>query len=537
MSEPRRRIWDWIAVGLILAVVVAHVRFAVMDGRPPQDPNHCLGSLPSVFQLMGSASNVPELLEYVFSRTSSWYSLLLAASMRLVGVSPGVLQAFHVVWVGLLVTMVALVARRLWGPAAAVTALVLVPPNSEAMIVLGRIGWIHIPELALFLGVLLLWIRDPALQRRWTVVGAAALGVAGIVIRPSGLIWAGTLVPLLLSGWLDSEQRRRFVLRCAAVLVCWALALIPVVQELSSYVDNKLVSRDRYAFLASADVLLAGVRADVGVVTGLVALAGIVLLALRFPRRRWRVVALLAAWVVLPFVLYLTLHAGMPNFPAYVAALALLGAGGLARFPRIARGALPVLGVVWLTLYGAQWLPTHTAGHLFARWAPGNLYVDDPLNHYRVDEWMEARIILELIDASCPNMDRRECTIHVDRCLFRPSGVDPGWLEMFLYDLTNVRLVPVWDPNYPVSQVAGDGMGSYICAQAETDWLARFPQTQQRRDEAVQRLHYEEVWSRRMAPGCRYTWYTPHGEVDDLERMPREATSVTRDPSLPLNDW
>lgn len=534
MSVPRRRIWDAIAVGLILAVVVAHVRFAVQDGRPPQDPNHCLGALPSVYELMGSPGNLPELIEYTVSRTSSWYNLLVAAAMRLVGVGPGVLQALNVAWVGLLLTMVALVARRLWGPPAAVAALLLIPPNSEAMIVLARIGWIHVPELAVFLALLLLLVRDPALRRWGTVVGVALLGMAGIIIRPSGLIWASTLVPLLASGWLVSEHRRRFALRCGTVLVCWGLALIPVAQELSSYVDNKLVSRDRYAFLASPEVLLSGVRSDVGVVTGLAALVGIVLLALRYPRQHWRTTALLGVWVVLPFVLYLSLHAGMSNFPAYVAALALLGAGGLARYPRI---ALPLLAAVWIPLYGAQWLPAQTAGHLFARWAPGNLYVDDPLNHYRVDTWMDAQIVLDLIDASCPHMDRRECTIHVDRCLFRPSGVDPGWLEMFLYDLGNVRLVPVWDPNYPVSANSGDGMGSYICAQADTDWMARFPETQQRRDEAVHRLHYEEVWTRHMAPGCRYTWYTPHGKVKAPQRMPRGAAPQTRDTNLPLNDW
>jgi hypothetical protein len=534
LSVSRARIWDGIAAGMILAVVVAHVRFALLDGRPPQDPNHSHGALPVVFELMRSASNVGELAEHTFTQTSGWYNLVLATVMHVVGKDAWVLQAFHVMWVGLLLTMVALVARQLWGPAGAALALLLIPPNAESLIVVGRFGWIHVPELALFAVVLWGLVRDPALQRRSTVLVVAVAGMAGISIRPSGMIWAATLAPLLVSGVFSCESRRRFALRCSAVLGCWALALIPLIQELNHYVGNKMVSRDTYAFLGSPAILFAAVRADVGVITGVAALVGIGVLATKLPRERWQVLALLVVWAVLPFVLSLTMHAGMPNFPTYCVALALLGAGGLRRFPRI---AAPLLGVVWLTLYVGQWLPHHTAGHLFARWGPSNLYTDDPLNHYRVDRWMDADTILELIDASCPHMDRRECTIHVDRCLFRPAGVDPGWLEIWLLGLDNVRLVPVWDPNYPSNPNSGDGMGSFVCRQADADWMGRFPDTPRQRDEVVQRLGYEEIWRRQMAPGCTYTWYTPDGKVEDPERMPRTAPGAVLTPGGAMNEW
>ena len=117
------------------------------------------------------------------------------------------------------------------------------------------------------------------------------------------------------------------------------------------------------------------------------------------------------------------------------------------------------------------------------------------------------------------------------------APVFPGWLEIWLLGLENLRLVPVWDPNYPVNPDSGDGMGSFVCRHADADWMGRFPDTERRREEVVNRLGYEKIWRQQMAPGCEYTWYTPDGKVEDPERMPRTAPRAMLTPGESMNDW
>jgi len=519
-DRPRR--WDTAWLAVVALMVLAHARFAIVDQRLPQDPNHCHGALPAAWQALDSVRGLAQVPDLLTSQTTGWYNLLLAASMQVVGRGPGVVQAWEVFWAGLLLAMLGLATRQLWGPRGAFAAVTLISPCSYAMVLAGRLGWIHIPELALFLVVLVVLLSDPALTRRRTVVLAALVGMAGIAIRPSGMIWGATLAPFLLSGWLVSEQRERFVIRATVVLALWALALVPAMHELRSYMDNKMVSRTRYAFLADPEVLLKGLAADIGVCFAVVGLVGLAIRLVRFPRDRWRPMALLLVWLVLPFALYVQMHAGMPNFPAYTAAFALLAAGGLARLPWQA-ALLPA--VLWLPAYTAQWLPLDASRALFEhRWLtiPAAVHTEDPINFYRPYRGITADEILTLVDETCTASGEAPCTLHVDRCLFRPSGVDPGRMELFLTG-RRVTLLPVWNPGHPSAGEGGAGMASYVCLQDDQDWRNRFSDLALWRAAVIADHDYQLIWSRHVAPGCDYTWWVPRGTDLDEAKLPSMA--------------
>jgi len=512
MAWARKYGWELATAGLILLLVLAHVRFALLDPRLPQDPNHCHRNLPLIYDLL-AGGRLGILLEMVCLNTTGWYNLLIAAALHLFGKSAVVFQVFFVAWLAMVYAALAAIARRLWGPPAALVACALIIPSSEAVAVLARIGWIHVAELGLFLTALCGMVYDPALTRRRTVVLIALAGALGASIRPSGVIWAATLLPFLMTGFLEAENRRRFFIGCGVVLAAWAVALVPVIAEFQGYAEHKMASRDRYEFLADPSVMLAGIGQDVGRITAVAGLLATVVLLVRFPRAKWRVMALLLLWLVLPFVLYAVLHAGLPNFPAYVAALALLGAGGFSLLPRPA-AVLPVL--VWLPIYAMQWLPGEFVADTVGRLGrlPTTAYVDEPLNFYRVEPTLRPYTVVQLIDAACPERETKLCTVQVDRCLFRPHGVEPGQIDLFILDVANVRVSPVWsDPGLPMPDIQGDALASYVCPHAEPDWRARFPNLEGRREQVIQDNGYELVWGRNLPVGCHYRFWTRGGAV------------------------
>ena len=490
-----------------LAPVAAHVRFVWLDERLPQDPNHAHLGLPTLYGLLESSSSWGQVPEAVGLHTTGWYNLLIAGTLHVFGLRPGAMEGFHVLWTAVLVGGVLLLARRLWGARGAVAAVALISPASYAIYLDARIGWIHVAEIALFVVVLATLVGDPTLRRRRTVAVAALVGMAAICIRPSGVIWGATLVPYLASGVWRTEQRMRFAKRAAVVLACWALALIPVVNEARRYVDNKMMSRDRYEFLADPAVLWRGVTQDIGVVFGVLGLLGMVALAARLPRERWRELLLLVVWLVLPFVLYAALHAGLPNFPAYIVAFALLGAGGLSRLPWPAV-LVPLL--VWAPLYVLPWLPLNVARAVVDRpvlHRYGFLYTESPTNLARPFRNLRADEVLQMLHATCPQ--DALCSVHVDRCLLQPNGVDPGRLELFLMDRKDVQLIPTWDDHGAAG--AGHALASYRCMDSDPNWRSRFEGYNLTRAAVIAKHDYQQVWSRRLSPDCTYSWWTPGG--------------------------
>jgi len=487
--------------------------------------------LPTLYRLLASPSHWDQVPETVLLHTTGWYNLLIATALHAFGLRPGVMEAFHVLWTAALVGGLILLARRLWGSRGAVAAVALVSPASYAIYLDARIGWIHVAEIALFVLALAALVGDPSLARRRTVAFAALLGMAGICIRPSGVIWGATLVPFLLAGWWRTDDRRRFARRAAAVLACWALALIPVINESRRYVDNKMMSRDRYEFLADPAVLWRGLTQDIGVVFGLVGLLGMVALAARLPRAHWRELMLLAVWMVLPFLLYATLHAGLPNFPAYIVAFALLGAGGISRLPWPA-ALVPLL--LWTPLYLVPWLPLDAARAVVDRpvlHRYGFLYTESPTNLVRPFTNLDADEVLAMIDATCPQDGL--CSVHVDRCLLQPNGVDPGRLELFLLGRKDVQLLPTWEPHHATAP--GHALASYRCMDSDPNWRSRFEGYSLSRASVIAQYDYQQVWARRLSPDCTYSWWTPGGQLPPGLPSEGEADPGMDDPSPA--DW
>ena len=100
---------------------------------------------------------------------------------------------------------------------------------------------LRIPELALLLGALLAWVRDPELARWRTVAGLVIFGGLCLTLRPSALIWVGTLLPLILIRIREAPKQ------VVATLVGWALVLPIALSDFSQYLEAKGFARERYA--------------------------------------------------------------------------------------------------------------------------------------------------------------------------------------------------------------------------------------------------------------------------------------------------
>jgi hypothetical protein len=183
--------WSLAAGAVGLAVVAAHVRFAAIDGRPPVDLNRSYELLPDLYGALGEPRGIGEALRLAVTASNGVYNLLLAAMMRILGRSFALMDVFDVIWVATILIAVWVMTRRLSGPPAALAAVALAG-NAAGVVLMGRQGWIHVPELALLAVVLAALAGDPGLGRRRTVAAVALAGAGALTLRPSALIWIGT---------------------------------------------------------------------------------------------------------------------------------------------------------------------------------------------------------------------------------------------------------------------------------------------------------------------------------------------------------
>ncbi len=518
MTPPEGRHWRWGLAAVLGLVLLAQLRFLILDPRLPWDGNLCYDPLPPIFDaLRGREGGWASLPGRVLGESTGAYALLLALPMALGFPRAAVLELASLLWVSLALGCTALIARRLFGgPAAAMAAALLA--GGWSVVILGRTPWIHVPEIALTLLLLCALVRDPGLRRWRSVLVVAGAGGLALSLRPSALVWVGSTLPLLVHGVLRAHPRPAGSARLAVVAAAWALGACPVVVELWPYLQGKLGRREGYEHVVDSAALLRQVRLQVGEAPLVLGGLGLGLLAWR-PSRLVEggrgPVLVLVGWLLATPGLLLGFRAGLDNFPAFSVALALLGAGGLARAPR-AVWLLP--GLAFLSGWLPQWLPDDTGPAEFSvtrlRRAP------HPGLAYRVENSIDPAVVEALIDASCPPRARRRCLVAVDHGLFSPDPEEPGRLELFLLGRERVELLPVYVRGTPPRAGQAQAFASYGCSHLEPHWRQRRPGWERAAADVQRSGGFEPVWERELGSGCTYRWLAPRGKVASPQRLP-----------------
>ena len=489
---------------MILLAVTAQARFAFTDHRLPQDANHAHQTLPQIHHCLGSSHDWPLALWAAVGETAGWYNLLMAGGMHLTGGGAGVMRALHLVWIAGVLVGLWMVARRLWGEAAGLLALLLVSPLAMGIHQLGRMGWIHVAELALLLQVLEGLLADPGLARRRTVARVGLCGMLALALRPTGLVWMVTVAPLLvLARGRGAAWRRVF-----AVAGTWSLALLPLLRDMGPYLEDKLEARPRYVDIAGLDLMLPQLLDDLGLPWALLSLAGIVLLIAGRRLQPRAPLLVLASWVLLPVALYLLFNVGLVNFPVLYAAAALLGAAGLARLPALPV-ATPAL-ILWLGAYAAQWLPAPEAEAIYRRIDDANiaLHRDSPNNYFRPYRGLAPAVVEGLLDGACARAQGR-CAVVVESSLLHPAGLDAGRLGLFLMGRRQVELLEMRDLGDPGGVRRARAYVRFNCPEHSAAFAQRHPDVADRGKSMRAALGMKLARKVDLEPGCSYLWYQP----------------------------
>lgn len=492
-------------------MLASHLAFIAWDERMPLDLGLYYKALPAYYEALG---------EGVWLRTGvdalgdpgGWYNLALALWLHAVGRSGTAFQAVDVIWLSLGLVATARIAWRLGGPWASFAAASMLGAT-PMFIVNARRAWIHVPETALVLLALLAAQADPGLRSRRTVLWVALWGALAVALRPSALVWVGSLLPLL---WWGVPRAGRRGERVGAILVAWALAAQPPLLALRTYLEAKAAAVERY----EEQVPALGIQIFEGLgLWGVVLSAAGLLLGLRWRPEpvRW----VLLAWIVVALGLWAGFKAGIDNFLVIAPALAIAAGVGLARAAR----ALVLLPVVAVFLFhDVQWAPT-----FFDRpWvrklpAMGQLLSQPhPLNHYRVAWGYSARWVTAMFDASCP--DRTQpCVVATDQGLSFPYTEGAGQLFTFLSGYDWVELV---DLRAMPAHYTGDDLDALVHfegdMEADARWRERYPRSLDVLHSLTVDHDLRAVWTHQISRYNVY-WLTPSGALAAPEAQPEQG--------------
>ncbi len=514
--------WDLAALAVIIAVTVAHVSFLLADGRLPQDPGLYYRSLPDLYDAWRALDL--RTLSHGLVSSSGWYNALIALVMVATGPSALAFAAFDVLWVTVILVMVVIIGRKLGGGAAGLAS-VCIAGAMPVIFLSGRTAWIHTPETALVLAVLAIWLHDRTLCRWRSTLGIGILGALTVALRPSGLVWVATLIPLIP---LHAPRRWR---RTVVIGALWAASLAVPLEQLGNYMAAKAAARDRYA--AHLPGLWEQLQSNLGFYPFLVGVIGIAFHLLRRPRKVEPVAVLLVSWAGISLGLWALFQAGMDNFPLIAPAVAILGGWGLARrWPWPALAAVPV----FLLTYVPQWIPPSSL-RSFHR-VPGvgaYIFGGDVRNHYRVWQRYGWSDLSALIDATCPEATPYSpCVIAIDQGLLQPFTEDVGELELFLAEADHIRLVDIRETSSLPSSLSIDALVEYNCqGKTDRDWRERFPNSGANLATLLEGGMLP-VWVRAASSECEVLWMTPEGALADPEALPTTGTHV-ENPQLPGN--
>lgn len=508
---PASRRADLALAGLWLVVVAHQAVFQVLDARIPGDQGRYFTQIPRYYWDLETWETAKGALLRALVDSTGWYDLAVAGLLRAFGRSPLPMEGLGVAFYGLLLGFTALTARRLAGPVAGACALALTA--ALPMVTLfGRKEWIHVPEAALAMAMAWVWLGDPALSRRRTVAGLVVPGALMILLRPSGLVWAGLLgLALAVSAWWGTVPRRRLI----ATGIGLGLAALPLLPGLALYLERKAIARGRYA--AEMPEIAMQVRSLFGHLPLLICALGIVLALIRVGPPRRAPTVLLAVWALVPVPMVGLFRSGIDNFTAFAPALAVGVGVGLAATHR----ALAALPLAALAAYlGFQWVPPRAVPEL-------PLIVPDDARYttlnvrYRPDATYGGATVGALLDAVCDTDEWRACHVVVDQGLFTPTSEEFGLLELFLLGQDRVGLRTVYEaPDEGWRAWGVDALVSFRCRNTDWIWWRRSPDLPQKTVDLAVQTDMVQVWWDQVQPDCSVVWFTPNGQLARPEALP-----------------
>jgi hypothetical protein len=483
----------WLTIALISG---AHIHFIVVDGRLPQDMGLYFQDLPQLHRAWWGKAPRAEIFDVLIT-SGGWLQVLISGVLAVVGRSGAAFRVFDLIATVSCVGLAGAVAWRAAGRQAGLIATLLCA-ITPMIVVTGRSSWIHIPELALLLGAVLAWVRDPELARWRTVAGLVIFGGLCLTLRPSALIWVGTLLPLLLIRIREAPKQ------VVATLVGWALVLPIALNDFSQYLEAKGFARERYA--RSVPELSHELSAELGPILLLVGLIGV---SCAVSRKSGKLGLLSLAWIGLGVFLYGHFRAGLNNFSPLAAGLCILAAIGLGH--RLGIWGVRLALAAFLFAYTLQWLPPPgpdepAKGRLLALTrpsAPGNFAI--PYTGF------DASLVVGLIRASCTD-PAQPCTVVADQGLFQPFTEDPsGQLERFLARVDKVSVLALSRPDMQHPSQAPSGVARIACGERDRKWRERHPHSKSNLNRMVWAHDLRVAWSRHFGADCRYFWLMPSG--------------------------
>ncbi len=500
-------------LGAVLLTLALHLAYLSQDTRLPSDLGQYFVPLPALYgALQGGAWE--GVWDALISRPGAWYNLLTALWLSVVGKSSAAFQMLDLLSFGALLFIGSSVGKQLGGEEAGESARLAFATVLCAlpMVVLSaRTSWVHVPEATLLLAMLRIWLGDPTLSKRWSIAGLAVLGALAIGLRPSALPWLALLCGAMIWGVAGQRAKWRSL---AWILGFWALSCLQMLPYLETYLAAKAMARARY--MERVPELLPQLIGAVGVLGGLASLA-VGVLGFRKPDG---VLALAWSFVVVSLLLTLSSGAGVDNFLPLALGLAIIAAlAARRRAWTSAIWALPLIGLTLPQIYtelpkdgalsrafGALRIPAH----------PG------PNNRLRPFEDLAADEVLQLIDASCPDL-HAPCTILVDQGLFQPYGESLGELPLFLASERQPLLVSLARGELP-EPLNPDALVHWTCTGEEQQgeeriWRSRYPQSGRKLMTLSETHALRLVWQRPIR-SCTLMWLAPGGSVPAMERLP-----------------
>lgn len=477
--------------GLILIFCAFELAFGLLDARPPQDPNAVLTDTGPAYRALVHG----DLLGWLRPLASSggWQEVALATAGALTGRAPVVWRLYFLGW-ALVATLSLARAATSVHPRAALPA-VAIFLGYPLLVEQVRLGWLHLPELAL-LAVAGAELLRPDRGRSARVVVAVALLVC---LRGSALVWGGAVAAAALVCWWPERATRRRAL--VALVVAVLIGMMVTGREIPAYAAGKVASAKRYEFLGGAAAFPELAR-SLGPLQLPVLAIGLGAGWGAWPserRRAWGVV--LGLGVGVPFVSATVLSAPVTNTPVLLPALALLAGVGLAAWPR--RATVLVLAT-WLPLRLLQFLPAERLPQGFLPIVTSGWVRDDPVNvlrPWRTDLIPTVRSALDTCLATRPR-----CAVLAETGILHPSSEEPGLFALWYYDYDErVLLGRMSDPSPPDPV---DAVVRYQCPTSYPNWLRRYPRAAESSEQTIRAFGLVETLSIDAGSGCTWRWFT-----------------------------
>lgn len=483
---------DGSAVCAILGLLTTlQLDYVLRDTRLPRDANAALRHVPELAEAM-QAGRAGEVLAGL-ARTGGWQEVSVAGLAVLFGRTPLVWHAWYTGWLLLAVAGLARATRAV--RVDAVLPAVALFAGFPVLLEQARVGWIHLPELALILVAVALLLDDEPIDGVRAAILGGCLALTG-TLRGSGLAWATVVaLPALV-------RARSHGGAIACVLGGLGVALTVTGAEIAAYATEKAGAAVRYASLGGANGLFI-LRLSLGFVTTWVVAFGVGLGASAWPsRRRLALAGLVAFGIVVPLVSMFALSAPVANTPVFLAATALLGGMGLATLGRSGRWGAVVLSLPPLL---GQLVPGSVTTPLGLPLALGRYWRDDAQNYQRPYPHGVARVIAEPLAACVARA--RPCSIVTESGLFSVTPEERGRLELFFLGYTPDEVVltaPTHvQPMFPVDVVA-----RYRCEGATEEWARRHPGYAEAAEALIVARGLTAERTLSVGPRCTYRWNT-----------------------------